>query len=402
MGILVDVVEPDRPDSPSDSEPEGLKHTLSSALVGVVAIAVLGVFAQLVIIGPSQRDQEFTEDSPSTAVDPNSDAFARGDEAPPRPDSLLTTEAGEELLIVHSDAAEPNSTATSLFVIKLRTGHRSRLPMPEPLLDREPVPISNGVVVIGSSGAWFGDRTESGFAWTLLGPADHLRPSTHHDRVWLRTDPAQPDSTQRFIWTEVDLGGQVTRSVVRNSELALPSPELTIGKGTGIFRLANKAELIDLGLPETETHWRPISTRGTVVAVGPNDLVASECATFLECDRVWYDPVTGNIRGGLFDDLADGISPRFMALLSPFGRFAASEVDDSQVELSSVATGAVIQNSCIWGQAMAWSQSEKLLACSTGDGIELYDMTTGRSLGLASPQTDPWVWAVFVGPNGDN
>lgn len=412
MGILVDVAEPGSEPPGSSEEPSGFGNRLRTVVMCAAAILVLAIGSYLVLIEPSDNGAATLDRSTTTSPDPRTNSFSEDSEPAPRPDQLVQALTDELLLVIASDFDRDTSTYGPLVLraIEISTGRSATMPTPEPLLHREPLAIGGsepsgkaGVVVIGINGAWFGEWSRSQFTWNYLGSADAVKPATQTGRLWLQTDanasfaPDTRPPDARFLWTEVTMTGEIVRTLYRNNELALPSPELTVASGSGIFRLATEAELAQLGLPDTETHWRPLSVRGTVLAIGPNDLVVSECATFLECDRVWYDPVTGAARGGLFDDLAEGLNPRFAALMSPDGRFTAAEGENSETKIISVATHREIPNRCIWGTSLAWSNHSELLACGTAAGIEMYELADGASLGLASESGGRW--AVFMRPS---
>lgn len=402
MGIVENSVEPGALNNPVPESHETFGRRARPILGGLAAIAMLCLIAQVVLIEPSQQRLRSRADSASTTIDPNSDAFASG-AVLGRPESFVPTGTDEILAVVEAVSGESNQ-AQMITLLHVGSGNRIRLAAPEPLVDTQPVSLDNHLVVVGQQGAWIGNVTSGDVDWNFLGAADTVRPSSQPNRVWLRTD-AIPDDTStngepKYEWSEVTFSGEVTRSLFRNEELNLPTPELTAGKGTGIFRLATEAEMQELGIASSSEHWRPLSVRGVVVAVGPNDVVTSECLSFLACDRVWYDAISGQIRGGLHDDLADHIDPRFVALLSPFGRFSASEIDATMTKITSVATQAEIGNVCHWGGSMSWTTSSELLACDTADGLEVYDLVAGRSLGLVSGPNSAWRRAVFIISDG--
>jgi len=334
------------------------------ALVTVVGVALAGL---LLGANNERATSKNNTDVPAAGTDQIAAATAVAaapttdvqiiDVDTPTVDALTIEGITDKLVIIESP--------DTVVVLDFADGTRTEWEAPEPLRPEPPVAVQGSVVVVGMQQAWV--RSLAGDEWSAIGPADRVRFSTKPDRVWLRTLNQKTDPTDaEFLWTEADLEGRTYRSMFRNRPLYFPTPEFVSGLGSNIFRFTD-AEI---------NPWRLYSPFGVPLAIGRNDLIVRECNTRIECERVWYDLASGERRGSVYDDLAQSVAADYGTLLSPDGRFLASELErPSSTALAfirSVATGRIVPNDCQWNSAFAFSSQSEIVACVTDDGVALY------------------------------
>jgi len=359
--------------------------------VGLLAMAVFVAVAALVLPGVFNGSTDAAGEAPAVPLatatpppspptpeveadaieDPTSDSPAQSVVAASlTADTLLAAELPSEILVV--------VTPTDLItLLDLATGERWTWDPPEPLIDENPAVVGGSVVVVGESRAWARslviDPTGADPNWAPLGLADRVRFSTKTDRVWLRrTNPKERPSDADFLWNEVDLAGEVQRTMFRDREIYFPTPELVSGIGGDLFRLTDASI----------NAWRVFSPYGVLIATGPNDLIVKECNSDRTCDRVWYDTANGQRRRSVYSDLADGIQASYGALLSLDGRFVYSRDGDDGVYIRSVATGESVPNNCRWSAPLVWTAGSEVFARVSDRAVELYDTSAGVPLGV--------------------
>lgn len=352
------------------------RRWLLAAVVAAVCIA-----AGLVLARPTSTPTNPTAPDPVAANPANADhgdsGSSEASEATPgeslAADPIDTTVISDTVRIERSGRSEPIDQllivdgTDHLIALDLNAGTRTNIEFPEPLTQANPVRVGDAVVVLGETNAWVTSPRPDALGWSKLGPADRIRYSTISDRVWLRSINDKTDPTDaEFLWNEVDLAGDVQRSMFRNRPVWFPTPEFILGLGSNVFRFTD-AEI---------NPWRLFSPFGVPMAVGRNDLIARECNTRIECENVWYDVISGERRPAIYQDLADQIDGSYGTLLSPDGRFLISELRRptaaSLAFIRSVTTGRVVANNCLWESPVAWSSDSLLFACRSADGIELH------------------------------
>lgn len=374
-------------------------------LMSVGLIVLVGIVAVAALVMPDQLAASPDENSAATVepetVDPATDDLDGGNDAdegddaasvstpasvamaPLTADTLVDADLPSEVLVV---VTPPNS----ITLIDLGTGERSTWDPPEPLIDEDPAALAGSVIVVGESRAWArpvaGDSVDG---WVELGLADRVRFSTKADRVWLRrTNPKEQPHDAEFLWNEVDLHGQMHRTMFRDREIYFPTPELVAGIGGDLFRLTDASI----------NAWRVFSPYGVLLATGHNDLIVKECKIDRTCDRFWYDTATGEKRRSVFDDLAEGIQTSYGALLSLDGRFVYSRagsgagpdrIDHDAVHLRSVATGDRMPNNCRWSAPLMWTANSEAFACLGSGPVELYETTSRSALGTLDLERTP-------------
>jgi hypothetical protein len=384
MAVEVEIIQPDGLAAPPVKSESRVKRGSGRWLA--LGALLAGAFA---VWGLTLDDRNDTPD----AVDPlEEDQRASAasefpgialDGSPPiRRAALLPWSGGDSVILIEN--------SQFIYELDLRTQRRTSWAPPELLVDADPIEVEGKLIVVGETGAWVGEQESD---WAYLGPADRVLPSSKSDRVWLRRDfEKTAPSDAQYLWSEVKLDGEVKRTMFRDRPVHFSTPELVSGLGTGIFRFTDNPV----------NPWRVLSDRGTPVASGINDLVAWECTTTLECARVWYNPRTSELKHGFYPDLAANVDVRFGSQLSDDGRFVASRSgeDQNRTLITSVANGRAIVNSCVWSEALIWSDKAELFACLTPDGLEIYETKTGTSLGIASNQGATWARGVLVESRG--
>lgn len=392
----------------SSPEPNRRRANAQQALGLVLAMLVVGLVGFTWVRADSNvTDSNATESNAaeSSATDPNDAAPGRGAATDLATARETRTDAAHFVAIA-PDPVSPvdlatfsqSDLSTDIFVliegedrislINMATGAQSSWDVPEPLLAEDPVAVDGSVVVVGETSAWtrsVAASTVSATAhdeptWRRLGPADRVRFSTKRDRVWLRSLNVKSDPTDaEFLWNEVDLSGQIHRTMFRDRELYFPTPELVAGIGGDIFRLTDA----DINA------WRIFSPYGVIIATGHHDLVVKECDSQLQCERVWYDTTTGTERDPVYADLAQNIDTTYGARISLDGRFAYYESESGGLRVQSVVDGRAINNRCQWNHQMAWTGSSEVLACLSEDGVELHETSTNTLLGTISLRPSP-------------
>jgi len=281
-----------------------------------------------------------------------------------------------------------------------------------PLDDVEPEPGSQlvafdgrvSVVADGHAVAVDGAGTTE-----VLASADVILAATTPDRIWIgrRARDAEASRFDPTDWQLVDADGAVWSTIVRDSPMEYPMPDLVWGFDSSFFRLEVADEPTSAtALPASvdaltnAADWERIGT-GWPIAVGLRDIIIQSCVREPdggrgECDVRWYDRSTGEDRGALFSDLAVNFDAWYGGVISPDGRFIARLPDDgSAAEITVVATGEVIASRCTDTERLAWSDSGSRLACATALGFEVSALAEPR--GVWRYQTDQPIRALAWG-----
>ncbi len=219
-----------------------------------------------------------------------------------------------------------------------------------------------------------------------LGPGDALLPGSSSDRIWVGEQQVGDHTIDPMAWSEISTDGETLRSTVRSMPMEFDQPDLVWGFNGSFHRLVDS---------DSRT-WIRIG-EGSPVAVGHNHLILNVCDRQRNCDRRWFDPQSGEDRGAVLAEVADGISARHGGFLSPDGRFMIrAQAGSAEAEVSAVATGQILALGCSDPRSARWSPDSEFLACRDDGGVRVIRPATGDSALLVSSGASQEIGFTFL------